>query len=165
MRSKASKDSAQLTRGVAPLTAYPKALPPPERGKIIAKGVLSADKNGIFIFTDGSGGAEGSDVHLRRCGRAYIQMEVGTHRLLTSCAGVLEGPVQTVTRAELTAFAQALRFTPPGLNLAVISDSAYVVNEYAKLERVIFPSKHRDMWPVVRRSMKARPDRIISCLK
>ena len=94
MRETASKEPAQLTRGIAPLTAYPKIPPPPEKCKVIVTGAISADKNGIVIFTDGSGGAEGSDVRLRRCGWAYIQMEVGTHKLLGSTAGVLEGPAQ-----------------------------------------------------------------------
>ena len=116
--TKASEGSAQLTRGIVPITAYPKIPPPPETGcgKQFVSGAISALSTGIVVFTDGSGGEAGSDVRLRRCGWAYIQMEVGTHELVASHSGVLDGPVQTVTRAELTVFAEALRGTPGGLN-------------------------------------------------
>ena len=115
--SEASKSSEQLTRGIVPMTAYPKIPPPPIKGqgKQFTYGVISAHPGGIVVFTDGSGGAAGSDTRLRRCGWAYIQMEATTHRLVASVSGVLEGPVQTVTRAELTAFAESLRATPQGL--------------------------------------------------
>ena len=43
--------------------------------------------------------------------------------------------------------------------------SAYVVNEFAKLQRGIFSTKHRDLWAVVRRCVKSRPDRKIRCVK
>ena len=82
-----------------------------------------------------------------------------------SHSGVLEGPVQTVTRAELTAFAEALRGTPNGLNLTVISDSAYVVNEFAKLQGRISPMKHRDIWAAIRRHILDRPARSVRCVK
>ena len=51
--------------------------------------------------------------------------------LITSVSGVLGGPGQTVRRAELVAFVEAMRSTAQ--NVTVISDSAYVVNEFAKL--------------------------------
>jgi len=91
-------------------------------------------------------------------------MEAGTHHLLASNSGVLEGPVQTVTRAELTAFAEALRGTPGGLNVTVVSDSAYVVNEFAKLQGGKLPMKHRDIWAVVRRYLLSQPRRV-RCVK
>ena len=77
MRETAPKESAQLTRGIPPKSAYPKIKPPPgsywnpEIGKEVSNGAISSDKNGIVIFTDGSGGKEGSDVRLRRCGWAF----------------------------------------------------------------------------------------------
>jgi len=92
-------------------------------------------------------------------------MEAGAHKLVASHSGVLEGPVQTVTRAELTAFAESLRGTPQGLNLTVVSDSAYVVNEFAKLQGGVFPMKHRDIWAAIRRHMLNRPTRSIRCVK
>ena len=135
----ASKESAQLTRGLVPKTSYPKIpLPPYHReGKQWTQGAFSANSQGIVVFTDGSGGKAGSDTRLRRCGWAFIQMKPGTTDLLASASGVLEGPVQTVARAELTAFAEALRGT--ACHICVVSDSAYVVNEFAKLQKVISP--------------------------
>ena len=91
-------------------------------------------------------------------------MEVGTHKLLASVGGVLEGPIQTVTRAELTAFVQAIRFTPSGPNIAVVSDSAYVVNEFAKLQHGQMPMKHRDLWARVKRHV-LNDKRRIRCVK
>ena len=74
--SEASKSSAQLTRCIVPSTAYPKIPPPPMKGlgKQFVSGAISAHSGGIVVFTDGSGGEAGSDVRLRRCGWAYIQM-------------------------------------------------------------------------------------------
>jgi len=149
------------------MTAYPKIPPPPIKGqgKQLTFGAISANPGGIVVFTDGSGGTAGSDTRLRRCGWAYSQIEASTHRLVASHSGVLEGPVQTVTRAELTAFAEALRGTPQGLNLTVVSDSAYVVNEFAKLQGGVLPMKHRDIWAAIKRHMLCRPDRSIRCVK
>ena len=93
-------------------------------------------------------------------------MEVGTHKLLVYAAGVLEGPMQTVTRAELTAFVQAIRSAPQGQNLTIISDSAYVVNEYAKLRDGQMPMKHRDLWSQVKRQILwTKGYREIRCVK
>ena len=60
------------------------------------------------------------------------------------------------------AFVEALRST--ACNVTVISESAYVVNEFATLQLGVFPSKHRDLWAIVRRCMRSRPDRRIRCL-
>ena len=83
--------------------------------------------------------------------------------MLASVSGVLGGPVQTVTRAELVAFVEALRSTAQ--NVSVISDTAYVVNEFAKLQQGISPSKHHDLWAVLRRAIRARLDRRIAALR
>ena len=72
--------------------------------------------------------------------------------------------MQTVTRAELTAFVQAIRAAPQGQNLAVVSDSAYVVNEYAKLQDGEMPMKHRDLWIQVKRHVLSE-HRKIRCIK
>jgi len=90
-------------------------------------------------------------------------MAPGAADLIASVSGVLEGPVQTVTRAELTAFAEALRGT--ACHICVVSDSAYVVNEFAKLQKGFFPMKHRDIWAAVRRHLRSRPERNIRCVK
>ena len=82
---------------------------------------------------------------MRRCGWAFIQQGVGGAPI-ASVSGVLTGPVQTVARAELMAFVEALRST--ACNVTVFSDAAYVVNEFGKLQRGVFPSKHRDLGPL-----------------
>ena len=99
---------------------------------------------------------------MRRCGWAFIQQEVGG-ALIASVSGVLGGPVQTVARAELVAYVEALRST--ACNGTVISDSAYVANEFAKVQLGIFSSKHRDLWAIVRRCIRSRLDRRMRCVK
>ena len=41
-------------------------------GRQFVSGAISAQRTGIVVFTDGSGGEAGTDVRLRRCGWAYI---------------------------------------------------------------------------------------------
>ena len=66
LRDTAPKGSAQLTRGIPPISAYPDIEPPPgsywkegkwnlASGKVVSKGAFSSSKGGIVIFTDGSG--------------------------------------------------------------------------------------------------------------
>jgi len=48
--------------------------------------------------------------------------------------------------------------------LTVVSDSAYVVNEFAKLQGGILPMKHRDIWASIRRHLHSAP-RTVRCVK
>ena len=62
----------------------------------------------------------------------------GSGRLRSSiiCVRGLGRTRSDVTRAELTAFSEALRGTP--CHICVVSDSAYVVNVFAKLQKGSF---------------------------
>ena len=105
----------------------------------------------LWCCGDGSGGVNTRDPRLRRCGWAWVELQecdgsptTLLHRI--KCAP-LHGMRQTVNRAELYALLDCLRSTQGSVTF--VSDSAYVVNGFAKLSArasKFNPKSHRDLW-------------------
>ena len=91
---------------------------------------LPPDADVAFVFTDGSGGSASSDPRLRRCGfGAALIAPCEEFRPVSGLAGCLEGPVQTVPRAELRAIIEVCRRATqiPGGLLVIFTDSELCV--------------------------------------
>lgn len=82
------------------------------------------------VYTDGSGGANTSDVRLRRATWAVIVKRGMT--MQGAVAGTLSGPVQTNNRAELRAVLAALENTNVLSPLVAHTDSQYVHDKFCR---------------------------------
>ena len=92
---------------------------------------------GGHVFTDGSGGAETKDTHLRRRGFGveWILSNGGLLNTLGGRAGTLHGRNQSVARAELLAAVEALRLCRSAAQQVFIwTDCMFVVKRVRQRE-------------------------------
>ena len=97
MREKAHTCTIFWFRGLPPSDWYPEL---PVADDPFVEEFGSLDIMGGHVFTDGSGGAESKDFHLRRCGVgvAWILSDGGLLSTLGGRAGILHGRNQSLAR-------------------------------------------------------------------
>ena len=122
---------------------------------------VGSPTNRIWLFGDGSGGVNTQDPRLRRCGWAWVELQVEANspvkRLHRVRCAPLHGRRETVNRAELLALVDGIRSTQGSLSF--VSDSAYVVNGFQKLKapaKKFNPRSNRDLWSALKASVSNR---------
>ena len=133
----------------------------------------------VWACGDGSGGEKSSDQRLRRAAWAWVQVEPDSNPaalklwrdardavyyegnwdtsaplLHRARSAPVTGSRQTVNRAETLAFLDCLVTTAGDLHF--VTDSAYVVKNFAKLRRGKVPTKDLDLWAAVAAAASGR---------
>jgi hypothetical protein len=117
-------------------------------------------KGFVCVFGSGSGGEFSDGPRRRRVGAATVALDGSTFDW-EPCAGfsiTVPGKVQTVPRAELTAFAEALERTVG--NLRYITDHLPILRVWSQGERVR-QLRNGDLWTRIFRAARGRGAEVI----
>ena len=126
------------SRGILPLGLH--SFPEPQDEVVVSYAAASLCQSleaqqglpsGAVVYTDGSGGEHSALPRIRRCAWAvvYPSWQGGTVSIEQGWSAPLEGPLQTIGRAELRALIHAVSLASG--ELEVHSDSKYVVDGFA----------------------------------
>lgn len=129
-------------RGIVPLSWYQVPEPSAQRTRRLVAFPAAAPLRGGVYATDGSGGKYSQDPLLRRCGWAWVQMIEGKPGFAKF--GCLEGPKQSVPRAELVAVAEVVRETVG--DVEVLTDHLNIVKGFRKGASATALADNSDLW-------------------
>ena len=115
------------------------------------------------IFGDGSGGEHSSDRRRRRAGLGFVSLAPGALDPIAGFSSSLAGRVQTVPRAELSAFLAALEQIPG--KIRYMTDHLALAQVWSKGVSLHLasstPPSNVDLWT---RILEAAGDRVIQCV-
>ena len=172
---------ALLLRGLCPTAWVEDIPPPPDHTHTHVDGCfapLPADaplqlENLGHLYSDGTGGIHQSTAIMRRCAWALVAISKHTeqtglhltqpthlnHPLEGKVRAALAGPRQTVNRAELMPLLWLAQHTVGSGTLH--SDSAYVVDGFAKQRHLHPAGSNADLWHALQQALAHRPGTIL----